>query len=248
VRYSHDKLRLNRKHVVMMDRMDPTHIVTYDEVSTMTDPFDPAAVSFSSLHTYITGFKEEKTLAGDGLGNLKGNVTGARRLRQLQGDHIFRKHVSTKLFGFPTINIPEEIVGADEKSLDTYMRRLDSTTDSTSPILEVDLTSEGTHFLAKIPDANMTSGFEGLTYLPCLSQPAELLGVVLVAPTATFSEVVITSAPGLIQWPSIADSINIHEFNDVEILQRSLLKFYQDQQIVRATDIASAANPSVNFV
>jgi hypothetical protein len=235
----------------MMDRVNPTHIVTYDEVSTMTDPLDPAVVSFSSLQTYITNFKEEKTLLDDGLGNLKGGVAAVnttRRLRQLQGDHIFRKHVSTKLFGFPIINIPEEIVGADENSFDNYMRRLDSTTkEGTSPVLEVDLTSIGTHCLAKIPATNMSSGYEGLTYLPCLSTPEEILGVVLEAPTATFSEVVVTSAPGLIQWHSYADSVNIHEFNDVEILKRSLLKFYQDQQIVRDTNVAIAANPSVSF-
>jgi len=50
----------------------------------------------------------------------------------------------------------------------------------------------------------------------------------LAEPEASFGGLTITAVDGLIQWPTAADSVDIDEFNDVEILQRALLQQWLD--------------------
>jgi hypothetical protein len=63
VRYSHDLKAADRKHVVMMDRWS-SKIVTYDEVTTNTDPKNTFN-TFSTPQVFVTNYKVEDSMANE---------------------------------------------------------------------------------------------------------------------------------------------------------------------------------------
>lgn len=58
VRYAHDQKRESRRHVVLMDRTDTSKVWTYDEVTTMTDPYN-IYHEFTQPTLFITNLKTE---------------------------------------------------------------------------------------------------------------------------------------------------------------------------------------------
>ena len=115
VRYSHDTLRTTRRHVVMIDRASPDHIVSYDEVTTMTDPDNPLN-TFDEATTYITNFNEETAATVD-----DDILSRGRRLEQ--ADDIFHAHLRSKIRGFPNVFIHEAILGHNLAKLPEHVER-----------------------------------------------------------------------------------------------------------------------------
>ena len=86
---------------VCMDRLKPTHVVSYDEVQSNEDPSNPNIV-YTTLQTYLVNYQVEKAVVGDGLGmvtEVDANAVGSSstRVRRLSGwddaEYHFHQHI-----------------------------------------------------------------------------------------------------------------------------------------------------------
>lgn len=254
VRYSHDPLRENRQHVVLMDKSDPSHVVTYDEVTTLIDPNDQE-LRLAEMTTFITNWKEENSLDDvDGAGNLLGEDR-----RRLEVDDLFHRHLKKKLQGFPKIRLPDFTRPSPTAS--GNLRRLQNADGSTVTeeedeeiIIEEELTGQNVNGLYDISNitASVDAGvltedeasllqtnFSGtVTSLPVdlVSNVTEPDGVrrldaswFVAEPVAVFSAPALDVVPTLIRWPKQSESVVLETFNSVEIVQRNTLQMVLDE-------------------
>ena len=231
-----------RRHVVMIDRASPDHIVSYDEVTTMTDP-DNALNTFDVATTYITNFNEETAATVD-----DDILSRGRRLEQ--ADDIFHAHLRSKIRGFPNVFIHEAILGHNLAKLPEHVeRRLaddDGDDDALAEVVTLDttLTTSNSNSLVDISNRTLAEEQEIINSTTIeLLESDSFAGSVVAMPTnmsdsqpddlsepeASFGGLTITAVDGLIQWPTAADSVDLDEFNDVAIVQRSLLQQWMEE-------------------
>lgn len=249
VRYSHDSLRESRRHVVMMDRINPEHIISYDEVTTMTDPENPLH-TYLEAETFITNFQSEDITSVD-----SGGASGEILTRRLQAsDDIFHAHMRTKIRGFPDVFIHEAIVGKDIRKSNERRLTADDDYNDLDEIVTLETVMTTSHANSLLDVSNATEAkakniyneteadmftndvfLNQITHLPVqihnltysssgATQPPDLA-----EPEATFGGLTITTYDSLIQWPTAEDAIDIDEFNDVGILDRALLQDWMDE-------------------
>lgn len=256
VRYAHDPKRSSRRHVIMMEIARPTHVITYDEVTTQDDPDNPGLI-LPTAKVFWTNYKEESAVTDDGASfftsgdhidttptsdQMNGTTTARRRLNS--EEDVFHRYVRTnKLHGFPRFYIPDNIheqlaAGGsfrdwpEEVLEDEEVRRLQESGDGL--FVDVDLTTTGTIAYADVAQRNET---------PIISQepgdnavidnaPIQSnVDVPMQAPISFFSNADVRSDPGLIRWPRRSEFIDIEEFRLAEVVHRKELKTHQDLHV-----------------
>lgn len=264
MRYGHDPLRNNRQHVVMMSRTGSSTIISYDEVTTLTDPTNELN-QFTELQTYITNYQEDYGLDDD--------TPLLRGRRQLSVEDRFHAHIrEKKIRGFPQINLPDFSAFSADRSTTRRMAGNDDGQDDytfdddfsadledddevtvdtdNGDILVVETTSFHAIGLVYIGDNYTLSAEDGtidnstfyevdlggqISHLPAEIDPEDADLSNAIEPLAVFNGLDIYTEDGLILWPSAGDDISIDEFDDVEIVHRSQLKFLMDSAQVNNT-------------
>eukprot|EP01040_Poterioochromonas_malhamensis_P016299 gene16299-18472_t len=230
VRYAHDPLRDTRRHVVLMDLKNPSKMVTYDEVTIQYDPNNPTFL-IQSAQTFITNYNASSAVKSDGTDTfLDGGVdveTGGSR-RRLMAHDAFVAHVRSKISGFPSIDIPPEMLtssvfhGLEKDSmLPMYEvnRRLNAVGSSRNISVDVEESADGYCVTTEMD--------ENGNYLPCLSDVA---GLSMQYPKSYFSNVWIGTLSGSIAWPDASSIYSIEQYESTEIVYRSDLKALLDMQ------------------
>lgn len=221
VRYAHDPLKDRRVHVVLVDRNDPTHIVSYDEVLIDNKPT-------------VTNFKRSV--------DDKGNVDNFFTNRRLQlADDAFMRHVSAKLAGFPEIIVSDELLGenADEHH---GSLRVDV---STAAALTDRRLGTASNLTSSLPEIVIQTKFSSESYcsVPLTAEqkikydnkvtslPGKIFGDVtggVSDPMALFYSVNVESVKGFIQWPVASMSVPAQL---AAILPRAQLQAYLDNHM-----------------
>lgn len=236
VRYAHDPFRSSRRHVVLMDLKNPSHMASYDEVTIQYDPNDPS-LTIPQPQTFITNYNGSSAVTSAGANVLTsggGVNVNTRRLsssfesdeildshhRRRLAEDVFITHMRSKVFGFPRINVPGDVVKSmlsDEIPLDVANRRLNAVGSSRNISIDAEL-SPGGYCITELKD-------DFGNKLPCLS---DLPDVTIQLPASYFANVMIATLPGSISWPKKADIYSIVEYTTAEIVYRSDLKHIQD--------------------
>jgi len=248
VRYAHDPYRASRIHVVMVDRNNPSRVLSYDEVTTTTNPAKPTE-TLSEPQTFITNYEYLDRISEPGSAFepeiSRQDFTDMSRHRKLVADDAFHAHILTKISGFPKISILEDFIGHPDvvsatftsNSNDADGRKLDETI---APVMiDIDTTTQGSYVIAKAADLglNMSETLLAGEYVAGFnvtsvdndgrrlsSSTDEIVG----EPKAIFDSVSVTNENGYIVWPSQSDAVSLPDYEASEILYRSELKDYKD--------------------
>lgn len=237
VRYAHDILSDRRKHVVMMDRAKPSHVVTYDEVESLTDPKQPG-ISFTSYMTFIVNYKEEAAVTDDSVGIISvsdsSTTSSSRRLEQWDdAEFNFHQHIrNTKLFGFPRMLVADELFNPQHSvhkdAFTDNQRRLSENVLSVDSEVAVD----GLYSLMQYADAaNATTVTSAVAQSLLPAGDVDSNAVDAGIPTALFSGLEVSFSTELIKWPTIKDITNIDEFTANQIPQRISLALLREADI-----------------
>lgn len=227
----------------MMKRSEPSKYITYDEVTTSTDPHNPLS-TFLTPQVFITNYKSVSSLDDqDGVGYLMGDR------RRMSSTDVFREIVKEKIAGFPHIHVDESFIGQKDGKIfeGTDTHRVLKEGDIVSPIkLESPTTSRGTTVfvsIKNIAEAIQYGLIDDSTYFEEeLQGSIQALAVNVVNGTisepmeeaeATFSNLIVSTSSDLIQWTEASQNVPIAEFNDVEIFPRSQLKSYKESHFAR---------------
>jgi len=251
VRYAHDPYRASRIHVVMVDRNNPSHVLSYDEVTTTTNP-KKQTETLLDPQTFITNYHLDRIVEPGGA--LDAEVTredspeDMSRRRKLVADDAFHAHILTKISGFPKISILEDFIGRPDhevgtitftaNSFDPDGRRLEETA---APVtIDVEVTGKGSYAIAKASDlgltANTSEAYESLdgqyvaAYITGANADGRRLffGEDVNEPKAQFDSPSVTNEMGYIVWPSQSDVVSLPDYESTEILYRSELKYQKD--------------------
>eukprot|EP01031_Cornospumella_fuschlensis_P033917 gene33917-41047_t len=273
VRYAHDPKRSSRRHVIVMEIARPTHVITYDEVTTQEDPVNPGLI-LPQATVFLTNYKEENAVTDDGAafftsgGNIDTNPTpdklndtsGSRRRRLNSEEDVFHRYVSThKLHGFPRIYIPDDIHEQlasgfsfrdfpEEVMDEEEVRRLQESGEGL--FVDVDITTTGTIAYADVAQRNETpiipqeSGDNAqIDSAPIQSQ----VDVPMQAPVSFFSNADVRSERGLIRWPKRSEFIDIEEYRLAEIVHRKDLKTHQDLHVFVNGTVSDGSGRRLSF-
>jgi hypothetical protein len=217
----------------MVEIDNPNHVVTYDEVYTFIDP-SHQEIKFEKPFTYVTNLNDESSLdaSGDTIENLQ-----TRRRRSLLksslaaiAEDVFHAHVRTKLAGFPTITISDDLlVGFDSKNeIEVFRRKLASAdNDSSSTVVSISspVTDAGTFCFVEQDIIDVYTNSTVRSFAPCLS---DIKQDDMLSPVAYFSGLDLSTQAGLISWPTSSKNSFFDYYYNVEIVPRADLQYYRD--------------------